>query len=84
MSKESRPGHDADGMIRSTRLPNLRASIICQEGASHDDDSSFINMALDKDQVNALDRLRGQLAIAAKQLGSARENVVRGDPLQSW
>ncbi|KAK0787565.1 mediator of RNA polymerase II transcription subunit 8 [Friedmanniomyces endolithicus] len=41
-------------------------------------------MALDKDQVNALDRLRGQLAIAAKQLGSARENVVRGDPLQSW
>ncbi|KAK0268763.1 mediator of RNA polymerase II transcription subunit 8 [Friedmanniomyces endolithicus] len=41
-------------------------------------------MALNKDQVNALDRLRGQLAIAAKQLGSARENVVRGDPLQSW
>ncbi|KAK0938343.1 mediator of RNA polymerase II transcription subunit 8 [Friedmanniomyces endolithicus] len=41
-------------------------------------------MALDRDQINALDRLRGQLAIAAKQLGSARENVVRGDPLQSW
>ncbi|TKA75053.1 hypothetical protein B0A55_05990 [Friedmanniomyces simplex] len=41
-------------------------------------------MALDKDQVNALDRLRGQLSVAAKQLGSSRENLARGDPLQPW
>ncbi|KAK5701504.1 mediator of RNA polymerase II transcription subunit 8 [Elasticomyces elasticus] len=41
-------------------------------------------MSLDKQQVAALDRLRTQLAVAARQLGSSRENLIRGDPLQPW